>query len=172
MKKVYYSWFKISSLMHNVIRGLHNDAWRPDYVVGIVRGGNYPAGLYSHYTGVPMYTLKVQLKAGAGENTKDDVEHNAWMSEDAHKGKKILIFDDINDSGKTLQWIQKDWQESSFPNDIKWSKVWHDTVRFACLIENTGSDFEVDYIGDIVNKIDDPQWVVFPWEEWWNLPTF
>ena len=35
-----------------------------------------------------------------------------------------------------------------------------------------GSDFEVDYIGDIVNKIDDPQWVVFPWEEWWNLPTF
>ena len=36
MKKVYFSWFKISSLMHNVIRGLHNDAWRPDYVVGIV----------------------------------------------------------------------------------------------------------------------------------------
>ena len=49
MKKVYLSWFKISSLMHNIIRGLHNDAWRPDYVIGIVRGGNYPAGLYSHF---------------------------------------------------------------------------------------------------------------------------
>ena len=90
MKKVYLSWFKISSLMHNIIRGLHNDAWRPDYVIGIVRGGNYPAGLYSHYTGVPMYTLKVQLKAGAGENTEDDVESNTWMSEDAYNRKRKL----------------------------------------------------------------------------------
>ena len=174
MKKVYYSWFKISSLMHNVIRGLHNDAWRPDYVVGIVRGGNYPAGLYSHYTGVPMYTLKVQLKASAGENTEDDVESNAWMSEDAFNGKKILIFDDINDSGKTLQWIKSDWRASTHPADPKWQNdmIFGNNVKVACLIEITVSDFEVDYIGDIVNKIDDPQWIVFPWEEWWNLPTF
>ena len=165
MKKVYFSWFKISSLMHNVIRGLHNDAWRPDYVVGIVRGGNYPAGLYSHYTGVPMYTLKVQLNASAGENTEDDVESNAWMSEDAFNGKKILIFDDINDSGKTLQWIKNDWRASTHPADPKWQNdmIFGNNVKVACLIENTGSDFEVDYIGDIVNKIDDPQWIVFPW---------
>jgi hypothetical protein len=50
--------------------------------------------------------------------------------------------------------------------------IFGNNVKVACLIENTGSEFEVDYIGDIVNKIDDPQWIVFPWEEWWNLPTF
>ena len=96
------------------------------------------------------------------------------MSEDAYNGKKILIFDDINDSGKTLQWIKSDWRASTYPADPKWQNdmIFGNNVKTACLIENTGSEFEVDYVGDIVNKIDDPQWVVFPWEEWWNLPTF
>jgi hypothetical protein len=42
-------------------------------------------------------------------------------------------------------------------------------VRFAVLINNESSNYEhVDYSGRNINKLDDPCWVVFPWENWWE----
>ena len=57
--KTYLNWKKAGTLLHEVMRSMKG--WQPDYVVGIVRGGCFPAGMYSHYAGVPMYALKVQL---------------------------------------------------------------------------------------------------------------
>tara|TARA_B100001750_G_C15400327_1_gene542283 strand:- start:285 stop:803 length:519 start_codon:yes stop_codon:yes gene_type:complete len=168
MKKVYYTWQQIEFLLHEVMRSIKD--WKPDYVVGIVRGGCFPAGLYSHYTGVPMYALKVQLADGVGEHTEDNTECNTWMSEDAYNGKNILVFDDINDSGSTFNWIKRDWRQGSFPADPKWQNdmIFGNNVRTACLIDNGPSDFNCDYSGTTINKVDDPCWIVFPWEEWWN----
>ena len=171
MKKIYYTWQQIEFLLHEVMRSMKG--WQPDYVVGIVRGGCFPAGLYSHYTGVPMYALKVQLADGVGEHTEDDTECNAWMSEDAYNGKNILIFDDINDSGKTLNWVLADWMNSTKPDDVDtWNTRINKSVRTACLIHCNTSDLELTYQGEELNKVDDPQWIVFPWEEWWKKNFF
>ena len=177
MKKSYISWDKTGALLHEVMRQIQSDSvkntacpWRPDYVVGVVRGGCFPAGMYSHYAGVPMYTLKAQLAHGAGENTQDDTESNAWMAEDAFEGKNILILEDINDSGSTFNWIKNDWRQGSMPTSSKWQNdmIFGSNVRTACLIENSASEFDCDYVGMSINKVDNPQWIVFPWEEWWN----
>lgn len=177
MKKTYISWDKTGALLHEVMRQIQSDnlkdtacPWRPDYVVGVVRGGCFPAGMYSHYANVPMYTLKAQIAHGAGENTEDDTESNTWMAEDAFEGKNILILEDINDSGSTFNWIKNDWRQSSVPTSSKWQNdmIFGSNVRTACLIENSASEFDCDYVGMTINKIDDPQWIVFPWEEWWN----
>jgi hypoxanthine phosphoribosyltransferase len=78
--------------------------------------------------------------------------------------------DDINDSGATINWIRRDWQGSCVPDDAGWSDVWNNTVRIAVLYNNESSDNEiaVDYAAEHVNKFEDPQWIVFPWEEWWR----
>lgn len=150
-------------LLHEIIRQLIQSDWKPDYIVGITRGGLVPANLLSQYFDCKMETLKVSLR------DDDHCESNFWMAEDAFNGKNILLVDDINDTGATLEWIKKDWVASCYSSDNKWDTVWNNNVRFAVVINNESSSFKnVDYSGRSVNKMEDPQWIVFPWEEWWT----
>jgi hypoxanthine phosphoribosyltransferase len=120
-----------------------------------------------------MYTLDIRLRDG------NEQESCLWMAEEAfgynsfqmgigYEGKNILVVDDINDTGATFQWIKEDWQSSCLPDDPHWRKeVWHKNVRFAGLVNNLNSDFNVDYSSLEINKADNPEWIVFPYEKWW-----
>ena len=150
------------NLVSKICRDITNSKWRPDYVVGLTRGGLLPAVMISHYFDIPCETLKVSLRDNVG------CESNCWMAEDAYDGKHILIVDDINDTGATLNWIKKDWSLSAYRDDPKWNGIWNETVKFATLIDNDASPVEVNYIGSSINKEEDDVWVTFPWEEWWR----
>ena len=84
--------------------------------------------------------------------------------------KNILIVDDINDQGSTLNWIMEDWQSGCFPDGERWSQMWGTNVRFAVLVDNLSSKCvrEVDYCGLEINKAEEDVWVEFPYEEWWT----
>jgi hypoxanthine phosphoribosyltransferase len=165
MKKVYVSWHNVQQQVQELIRQMCLDKWTPDYVVGITRGGLTPANLISQYLDCPMETLKVRLRDGAA----DECESNFWMAEDAFNGKNILIVDDINDSGTTLNWIKRDWEGNCFEHDEQWDFVWGKSTRVATLYDNQASQSQLvpSYAAETINKLDDPQWIVFPWEEWW-----
>ena len=177
--KRYISQCQIQTGVLDIVTQMYHDNWRPDYIVGITRGGLYPAVLMSHYTGIPMHTLDVRLR-----DADHGPESNGWMSEDAFgyidkpdrtddvcsdpsKRKNILILDDINDTGETFSWIKEDWSGSCLPDDPYWKDIWHNTVRFATIIDNVPSKFDVDYTSIEINKDEDPAWIVFPFEEWW-----
>jgi len=139
--------------------------FNPDYIVGITRGGLLPALMISHYIAKPMHALDVSLR-----DKVSGPESNAWMSSDAFEGKNILVVDDINDSGKTLQWIKDDWMSGCHPDEKDaWDSVWGNTAKFATLVNNDCSEFkDVDYHHVSVNRIETPDiWVTFPWEDWW-----
>jgi hypoxanthine phosphoribosyltransferase len=166
--KLYFTNREIKYTCHEIMQKMWRDNWRPDYIVGITRGGLVPALYLSHMTGIKMHTLDVRLRDG------DEKESNLWMAEDAfgtfqmggeYECKKILIVDDINDTGATFQWIKEDWASGCHSEDHRWEEVWGNNVRFASVVDNLGSDFKVDYCQHEINKAEKDVWVVFPWEE-------
>lgn len=157
---------RIKLMVADILTQMADDEFKPDYVVGITRGGLVPAQMISRRLDIPMETLRVSLR---GENER--TETNCWMAEDVvgypkgHNLKKILIVDDINDTGATLHWIKNDW-EKAVP--APWEKVWGENVKIATLVNNEASNFVPSYYSLSINKAVDNIWVEFPWECWWK----
>ena len=57
MKKKSYTWREYNKLVADLARQITNSSWRPDYIVGITRGGLPAAVMLSHYFNVPMHAL-------------------------------------------------------------------------------------------------------------------
>ena len=166
MKKQLVTWRDVEHQVQEILRQMQKDQWIPDYVVGLTRGGLAPANMISQYLDIPMHTLKVNLRDHA------DTESNTWMPKDAfNHTKEILIVDDINDTGATLNWIKQDWQSSCLPNDPMWiNGIWNNNVRVAVLYDNESSKSEltIDYSAVTINKAEEDVWIDFPWESWWT----
>ena len=166
MKKIYYSWKDVEGACLDLARQVITSQWRPDYIVGITRGGAIPAVMLSQFFNVPMRPLQVSLRDGG------DCVSDLGMAEDAfgheEDPKNILIVDDINDQGSTIAWIKQDWPSGCFPDHNQWTKTWGHNVRFATLTNNMASKETVDYSVWEVNKAEEDCWLVYPWEEFWR----
>ncbi len=175
IKKHYYTWQDVERMCVSIVNQMYKDNWHPDYIVGITRGGNVPATIISNMTGISCEALKVSLR---DDDNGHGSESNCWMSEDAFGyndgtkatasslNKKILIVDDINDTGATFNWIMQDWQSTCLPNDSKWNRVWGNNVRFATLTDNMSSEVlvPISYTCHEINKAEEDVWLVYPWE--------
>ena len=180
IKKHYYGWTDIERMCVSIVNQMYTDNWRPDYIVGLTRGGNVPATIISNMTDIRCEALKVSLR-----DDDQGPESNLWMAEDAFgyvseeeqavvgcrwdnfKRQKILIVDDINDTGATFNWIKEDWTSGCLPMEHDaWNAVWGDNVRFATLTDNGASNAEVpvSYTCHEINKAEEDVWLVYPWE--------
>ena len=187
MIKKYYNWKDVNTAATNIALKMYKDNWKPDYIVGLNRGGLPISVMLSHLLNCNHYALDVRLR-----DSNDGPESNCWMAEDAfgyehHKilehnadisasagepivnlpisRKNILIVDDINDTGATFKWIREDWESGCLPGHQGWDTVWNQNVRFATMCEKTHTKFDgVDYCWKEIDTSEDDTWIVFPWE--------
>ena len=154
MKYSYYTNRDLTKGIHKLARAVTVDKFKPDLIVGVLRGGIIPAVYLSHWFGCPL--------ASTSWSTRDDAVLNNETIDDMvfeviAKNKKVLLVDDICDSGLTLKQI--------FENIKDKTKI-HKNLKSAVLHYNMGQDtFEPDYYHLEINNEDDPCWVVYPWED-------
>ena len=164
MNKQVIQYNDYKNLVSKICRDITISEWKPDLIVGITRGGLLPAVMISHWLDVKMNSLDISLRDGG------DTVSNCGMAEDAYEGKKILIVDDINDTGATFNWIMNDWPDLCHSSAERWLNVWNNNVKFAVVVDNLSSkcNVKMDFVGMEVNKAEQDVWIEFPYEEWWT----
>ena len=76
-----------------------------------------------------------------------------------YNGKRVVIIDDINDTGTTLKGI----------HEFVVSEDMAKNVKYITLFEKLSSGFgEVEITAKELDEVEEQQWIVFPYEEWWN----
>ena len=122
-KRIYYSWEQLNKDIINIAKLIKN--YNISIIFGFPRGGLIPAVMLSNYSNIPLAT---------------------HFSEIAHlRHDKILLIDDISDSGKTMLGIR----------DIEKYK----TVTL--YIKN-----QTKFVPNIYcHKCDNNIWLNFPWEK-------
>ena len=146
MDKEYYSIDNLNTDILSIISQVRSANLKIDIILSVNRGGCIPGVYLSHGLKLPHKVIDLQLRDGKNIPNSNSVKNLKINS------KKILIIDDINDTGSTFIHLNRIINEK---NTKKY---------FACLINNIGSKFQVEFYGRSINKVEKPSWYVFPWE--------
>lgn len=116
-----------------------------DYVVGITRGGLVPAVNLSHKLGIRMIAVNW--------STRDsDIRVLSEETLDLIRGKRILIVEDIVDSGKTLSQLTEALKDVCI-------------VDIAALVYNTDQSIEPKFHAVTIDRKEYSDWINFFWEK-------
>lgn len=144
---MYYSFEDYKEDVDSLVKQIINSGQFYDYVVGVVRGGAIPAVYLSHRLGIPMRTVSWSTFHG------DQMRESAMdIADDVAEGKKILVVDDILDSGRTMRELIEDWGCD------------RSQIGIAVLVHNVRQDTTPDYFGRKIDRETNKDWVYFWWE--------
>lgn len=144
------TWNYIYDLCRDVADAVKEDGYEPDVVVALARGGWFPGRVMCDLLGLDdLESLKIEHYVGTAE-TGEDPHIKYPVSEEAVRDKRVLVVDDITDTGKSLRWAVDHIEEEHDPLHVE-------TAVLQFLETSTASP---DYIGEVM---DEWAWIVYPW---------
>ena len=152
--KLWDNWEEMRKDVNVLCREVLLDKFDPEVIIGLSRGGLTPGVMMSHYLNKPFKPVKAALR--------DFPDWEEYLPKKTDK--RVLIVDDICDSGETFQKISdhiNSRRENSTQTDIRFASLWW----------NNEVEFEPHYYAQECAKDTENIWIHFPWEHWWNAPV-
>ncbi len=142
MEKEFISCDKIRNNSLKLAHRIHMDGFVPDIIYVSLRGGAYIANVISEYFKIARKDIHPVLYAAVVARSYSDIRQrervmvDGWTYSPEHlrSGDKILLVDDIFDTGKTINYLVEILLEKGIPRkDIKVAV--HDYKYFSYLEE-------------------------------------
>jgi len=150
----FLTWNEIEDMSQELAHKILLSGLQPDIIIAVARGGLVGARLVSDILGVTDFTCVRIAHWGETAVRGKEARLERGIGGDI-KGRKVLLVDDITDTGKSLS-VAKAYLETLGPQE----------VRTAALQYIKGSSFIPDYYG-----VEEEQWAWFayPWNRWEDL---
>jgi len=141
------TWESFGDTAQDLARVIADDGFRPDVILAIARGGMFVAGALGYALSVKnLHLMNVEFYNGVGSTLDMPVMLPPVPSVVDFSQKKVLIADDVADTGKTLELVR------GFVADHVAE------VRSAVVYEKPGSLVKCDYVWKRTAA-----WINFPW---------
>jgi len=142
------TWGDIENAISKIAQAVGERAERYDTIIAVMRGGLIPARILADKLGIrDIGVIEIKFYVAPGETRTKPIVRQPLTLE--IEGKKVLIVDDVSDTGKSLQVAV-----------TAISLYGPSLVHTASLYVKPWSTFIPDYYAYTVEE-----WIVFPWEK-------
>lgn len=141
------TWTQFGEVGRELAQRIVDSGYRPEIVIAVARGGLLPAGHLAYALGVKLAdAINVEFYTDVESTLADPVLLAPLLDIDAITGKRLLVVDDVADSGRTLALVLELLQRAGAQ------------VRSAVVYAKPASVIEPDYVWKRTDE-----WIVFPW---------
>jgi hypoxanthine phosphoribosyltransferase len=141
------SYERFGAAARELAQAIHDDGFRPDAIVAIARGGLTLAGALGYALDVKMLgSLNVEFYTGVEQRLDEPVLLPPTLDRAALDGRRVLLVDDVSDSGRTLALV------------LQLLRAGGGEVRTVCLYSKPGTVQQPDYVWRTTDR-----WIMFPW---------
>jgi hypoxanthine phosphoribosyltransferase len=141
------TWEGFGTAVRELATLVADSSFRPEILVAVARGGLIPGGGLSYALGVKLTdAINVEFYTDVEETLPDPVLLAPHLDTESIRGRRILVVDDVADSGRTLALVLDLLQEHGAE------------ARSAVIYGKSRSVVTPDYVWRQTD-----QWIVFPW---------
>nr|WP_076389607.1 phosphoribosyltransferase [Vaginimicrobium propionicum] len=141
------TWEIFGTAIRTLAKQIADSDFTPEVILGIARGGLIPAGGLTYALDVKLTdAINVEFYTDIAKTLPDPVLLAPMLDVDAIKGKKLLVVDDVVDSGRTLALVLQLLAEAGAD------------VKSAVIYAKPTTVIEPDYVWKRTER-----WIAFPW---------
>lgn len=156
-----YSWEELISYCKRIYMDMESDGFIPEIIIAVSRGGYFTGLILSH-----LFKMQELFSINTSTNKSDEIRSQrrhpqiqelfCGVNEKRLSGKRVLIVDDVINTGITLFTVQEYMQSLQINMEVKTACMIYDTYQ-----ENNNHllNYKADYYAD-----ERCAWAVFPWE--------
>jgi hypoxanthine phosphoribosyltransferase len=143
------TWPLFGTAGRELAQAVADDGYQPDVILSIARGGLFVAGSLGYALGVKnLHVMNVEFYEGVGKTLAMPVMLPPVPNVVDFSRKKVLIADDVADTGKTLELV-RDFCADHVAD-----------VRCAVIYEKPQSLVKCEYVWRRTDR-----WINFPWSD-------
>ncbi|MDY6049101.1 MAG: phosphoribosyltransferase [Corynebacterium sp.] len=158
MDREVLTWQDFGDATRRLAQQVYDSGWMPDLVLAIARGGLLPAGAIAYALGIKaMGTMNVEFYTDIAETLPAPVLIPPLMDYSVLEGKKVLVVDDVADSGETLKLVMEMVATNGIQLDAD-TRVIVKEARSVTIFQKSRSIISPDYVWKRTDK-----WINFPW---------
>lgn len=143
------SWHLVARLARELALRVRDSGFRPEVIVAIGRGGYVPGRLLADHLGLMNLTSFRIAHYTMGSHKEPVAEVKQPLCVDV-SGRRVLVVDDVSDSGDTFDVAIRHIEEKSRPVEIRTGVLHHKVV----------SRFQPDFYA---HKVVRWRWIIYPW---------
>ena len=141
------TWEAFGVAARELAKQVVDSGFQPDLILSITRGGMLPAGTISYAMGIKnLHIINVEFYTGVDSRLPEPVFLPPLPATNYLDGQKVLIIDDVADTGETLRMVRDFCDRYAAES------------RVAVLYEKPRSVIAADYVWRRTDK-----WITFPW---------
>lgn len=141
------SWIEFGAASRDLALAVLKSGFDPEIVVAVARGGLLLAGAIAYALGAKSCgAVNAEFYTGVGTRLPEPIMLPPLLDEASIEGKRVLLVDDVSDSGRTLAMV------------VQLLEIAGAEVRTVCLYSKPGTVYEPSYTWRTTDR-----WIDFPW---------